>query len=467
MKKMFLKCAGLFLLAATCGSPGFAQDTITRTPMLTAPPLFTGNEGFRTWSFGVHAGVMAPFSAFGGRNDFSNWESSLGYGVYIKKQISHALGIQADFLKGTLKANNDKLWAGLPPPGPYKSFETDVHWAASLSGVVTLGNINWSQLHTSIQPYASVGAGAINFSPSLVTNGGTAVNFRNGEKVTDFFVPVGLGIKANLSSGINLDLGYTIGFVDGDNLDGYFKDPILSDKFSYGHVGLEFSLGNPGKPQLARHNPPAQLAQNMREQDDALRASIAAGEARYNQRLAEMNALRDELNRMKTDSDGDGVSDYFDKCPGTPAGVKVDGGGCPLPVPALPVKDTVVQQTTTYVITEEDKQIVSEAIRNLEFDFGKATIRPRSFPYLNRVADLLVKKGFGLKLAGHTDDVGSDAANLKLSRNRAESVKNYLVAQGARSARIDATGYGESQPIATNKTADGRQKNRRVEFVLY
>ena len=118
MKKILLKCVFLISAGLICVSGNFAQDTtMTRTPMLIAPPLFSGNEGFRTWSIGVHAGVMAPFSPFGGRNDFSNWQSSLGYGVYIKKQISHTLGIQADFLRVALKDNKDKLWAGLPPPG--------------------------------------------------------------------------------------------------------------------------------------------------------------------------------------------------------------------------------------------------------------------------------------------------------------------------------------------------------------
>ncbi|MEO8173034.1 MAG: OmpA family protein, partial [Sediminibacterium sp.] len=91
----------------------------------------------------------------------------------------------------------------------------------------------------------------------------------------------------------------------------------------------------------------------------------------------------------------------------------------------------------------------------------------RSFPYLTRVSDMMVKKGFSLKLSGHTDNVGSDAANMKLSKNRAESVKSYLVSQGVNSGKIEATGYGEAQPIATNKTDAGRQKNRRVEFTLY
>ena len=88
-------------------------------------------------------------------------------------------------------------------------------------------------------------------------------------------------------------------------------------------------------------------------------------------------------------------------------------------------------------------------------------------PYLNRVAALLVQKGFSLKLGGHTDSIGSDEANMRLSKDRAESVKNYLISQHANNGKIEAVGYGESQPISSNKTAKGRQDNRRVEFTLY
>lgn len=462
MKKYLQHFTCLFSAALICVSGIYSQETTTATKAQVNPVLFNGTDGYRTWSFGISAGAMAPFAAFGGRNDFSNWQASLGYGAYLKKQISHVFGIQLDAQRGTLNANNDRLWNGAPPPGPYASFKTDLHYVLSLSAVATLGNINWSQLHTSIQPYVSIGAGVLNYNSTLITKTGTSVNFKPIESVTTFYVPVGLGIKANLSSSVNLDLGYTMGYADGDNLDGYFKDPYINDKFSYAHAGLEFSLGNPKKPQLARHNPPAQLASDMTNANNALKAELAASEARNKQRI-------DELNRLKMDTDGDGVSDYFDKCPNTPSGVKVDGGGCPLPVPPMPTKDTVIkiEKSTTYVITPEDQMIVTETFRNLEFEFGKSTIRARSLPYLDRLAALLIKKGFSLKLAGHTDNVGSDAANMKLSKDRAESVKNYLVSQGSNSSRIEATGYGESQPIATNKTAEGRQKNRRVEMTLY
>ncbi|MFL9483503.1 OmpA family protein [Chitinophagaceae bacterium LWZ2-11] len=461
MKKIYQRTLCLFYIVLLCGSSIFAQDTLKQTTTITPPPLFSGNTGFRTWSIGVHAGAMAPFAATGGNNDFTKWLPKIGYGAYVKYQLSHTLGIQADFLRGTLEANNNKLINGAPSTSPYQSFQTDVHWAASLSGVITLGNINWSQLHTAIQPYVSVGGGIINFNPTLVTAAGTTVNYKPDGSVNKFYIPVGIGLKANLSKSINLDLGYMMGYVDGDNLDGYAKAPYLNDKFSYGHLGLEFSLGNPSKPQLARHNAPAQLAQNMKEDNDAMRAALAASEARYNQRLAEINSLRADIDKLKMDSDDDGVADYLDKCPGTPKGVKVDGSGCP-----LPAKDTVVNVHNTFVITEEDRKIVRDAISNLEFDFGKATIRERSLPYLNNVANILIKKGFSLKLAGHTDAIGSDEANMKLSKDRAESVKSYLVSQGADASRIQAMGYGKTQPIATNKTAEGRQQNRRVEFTL-
>lgn len=467
MKKYLQHLTCLFLATLIFVSGTFAQEKTTTTTMpavLVNPPLFKGIEGFRTWSFGISAGAMAPFSAFGGRNDFSNWQASLGYGVYIKKQISHVFGIQLDAQRGTLKANNDKLWAGAPPISPYASYKTDLHYVLSLSTVATLGNINWSALHTAIQPYVSIGAGVLNYNTTLLTKTGTSVNFKPIESVSTFYVPIGLGIKANISQSVNFDLGYTIGYADGSNLDGYFRDPLHNDKFSYAHAGLEFALGNSKKPQLARHNAPAQLSMDMVDANNALKAELAASEARNKQRI-------DELNRLKMDTDGDGVSDYFDKCPNTPTGVKVDGGGCPLPVPVapMPVRDTVVkiEKSTTYIITPEDQMIVTDTFRNLEFEFGKSTIRKRSLPYLDRLAALLIKKGFSLKLAGHTDFVGSDAANMILSKDRAESVKSYLVSQGSNSSRIEAVGYGETQPIASNKTDAGRQKNRRVEMTIY
>ena len=453
-KIVLLTGLGISLISA-----GRAQDTAINKPA----QLFSGTSSYRTWSIGVHGGMLFPSIAIGGRNDFSKGQGTIGYGAYIKNQISHRFGIQADFLRGTLEGNNDN---GAPAGTPYKSFKTDINWSAALSGVITLGNINWTQLHTAVQPYVSVGGGVLNYNPVVTNNAGTAIDFKPDGSISKFFIPVGIGLKFNLSQSMNLDMGYRMNFVDGDDLDGFYNPPYLSDKFSYGHLGLEFALGGRNKPQLATHNPAAQLKQDLVDQNNALRASLNHTEAKVSQLqqdLAAAGGWKAELDKMKMDSDKDGVADFFDKCPNTPAGEKVDGSGCPLPV----AKDTTIIRKEQYVITEEDRRIVSDAIKNLEFDFGKSTIRSTSYPTLNRVAEILVKKGFSLKLAGHTDNVGSDAANMKLSKDRAESVKSYLVSQGANPSRIEAVGYGESQPIESNKTAAGRQKNRRVEFTLY
>ncbi len=466
MKKQMLKC--LPIIALMLGSAGTikAQETKETTTTEINPPLFSGNEGFRKWSFGLNVGALAPFAAVGGRNDFSKWLPKLGYGASIKYQASHAFGIQLDGVMGDLAANNDKLVNGQVPVSPYRSFITKMNWSASLSGVITLANINWSQMRTSVQPYLSAGAGAVSYTPRTINSTGISEGLLPKATDISFFVPVGFGIKMNLSKSVNLDLGYTMSFVDNDNVDGYFKPPYATDKYSYGHIGLEFALGKKTKPQLATHNPPAQMNRELRAADAKLSAEIAAGQENLNRKIAEMNALQAELAKMKMDSDGDGVSDYFDKCPNTDRSVKVDGAGCPLPV-VVPSKDTVIRITNNYVITEEDRKIVSEAIRNLEFEFSKSSIRNRSFPYLNRVAEMLTQKGFSLKLGGHTDAIGSNAANLTLSKDRAESVKNYLVSRGVNIGKIEAVGYGETQPVASNKTAAGRQKNRRVEFTLY
>ena len=247
-------------------------------------------------------------------------------------------------------------------------------------------------------------------------------------------------------------------FVDADNFDGYNSGGYHKDKFSYAFAGLEFAFG--GKPQLMTNNPVATFKKDLMDENEALRASVTAT---AQQNAGTIDSLNSQINSLKSDADKDGVSDYFDKCPNTPDTVKVDGSGCPLPQlqpPPPPPAQTVV-------ITEEDRRVVNEAIKDLQFESGKATIRSSSYPSLDRVAEILVKKNFSLKLAGHTDNVGSDDANMKLSKDRAESVKDYLVSKGANPSRIEATGYGETQPIASNKTAAGRQKNRRVEFTLY
>ena len=102
------------------------------------------------------------------------------------------------------------------------------------------------------------------------------------------------------------------------------------------------------------------------------------------------------------------------------------------------------------------------------FDSGKATIQGRSNPVLNDVAAVLeahpeIEK---VVVEGHTDSVGGKKKNQELSQARAESVRDYLVRRGVAAQRIEAKGFGSSRPVATNLTAPGRERNRRVEFMV-
>lgn len=113
---------------------------------------------------------------------------------------------------------------------------------------------------------------------------------------------------------------------------------------------------------------------------------------------------------------------------------------------------------------------VGQTIRldNIFFEFNKSTLKPSSYPELNRVADIMNENPqMTIKVAGHTDSLGSKDYNKKLSKDRAKAVKNYLVSEKDISAdRIEAKGFGESKPVATNETEKGRQKNRRVNFTI-
>jgi len=113
------------------------------------------------------------------------------------------------------------------------------------------------------------------------------------------------------------------------------------------------------------------------------------------------------------------------------------------------------------------KQNVAIRLNNVFFDFGKFDLRPESFPELDRLVDLLIKNlEYKIALSGHTDNVGTDAANITLSQNRINSVRDYILTKGIDASRMTAKGFGKSKPVASNDTEEGRQDNRRVEFTI-
>src|ERR1035437_7169830 len=241
---------------------------------------FSGRNQFRTWSIGINVGALYSMVAIGGSNNFSTNPVDLGFGVNLKYQVTHWSALQLDIISGVLKGNQDNklndpslLSSQQPTAFPayrsVQSFETFLHYAASLSGVFTLGNINWLSVKNKVIPYVSLGGGIANYTPWIVTRVPPAPYTQTSQShpylidkksVNHFFVPVGFGLKFNLTRSLNLDLGYRMHFVDADNLDGYSYmdtrygpanagEQAHKDKFSYAFLGVEFSLGNKAKPQ--------------------------------------------------------------------------------------------------------------------------------------------------------------------------------------------------------------------------
>jgi OOP family OmpA-OmpF porin len=165
------------------------------------------------------------------------------------------------------------------------------------------------------------------------------------------------------------------------------------------------------------------------------------------------------------DSDGDGVPDYLDKCPATPAGAPVDDVGCPLDSDGDGVYDHLDQcPNTLRGLVVDEKGCPISLTLSIEFDVSKADIKPA---YRNELAKgaAFIKKYADQKIliAGHTDSTGAEAYNQDLSRRRAENVRQYLIENfDLDGSNLYARGFGESAPIASNDTAEGRQSNRRV-----
>jgi OmpA-OmpF porin, OOP family len=174
------------------------------------------------------------------------------------------------------------------------------------------------------------------------------------------------------------------------------------------------------------------------------------------------------------DTDKDGLADNKDQCPYVTG--SADRNGCPVPDKDndgfTDDQDRCPDQYSKTnngcpEIQKEVLAIVEKAAKSVFFETGKATLKKASYASLNQIVSVLQKDPMlYVDIEGHTDNVGDEEYNMKLSRERAEACRSYLISKGIADTRITAKGYGETAPIADNNTATGKAQNRRTEFRL-
>ncbi len=300
------------------------------------------------------------------------------------------------------------------------------------------------------------------------------------------FIPLGIGIRINLfdEAGININSQYRIP-VNYETANYHF----------YHSVGIYGIIGQ--KKEEPKPLPPVPVVEPPKDTDgdgitdDKDKCPDVAGVAKYDGCPVpdtDRDGINDDNDKCPTvpglaryqgcpvpDTDKDGINDEEDKCPNVAGVARYQG--CPVPdtdgdgvndeEDKCPTIAGVPENQGCPPIKEEVKKKIDFAAEHVLFATGSYKLLSSSNKGLNDVAKILQDNAdLKLSIEGHTDNTGTPGKNQVLSENRANAVKNYLVSKGTDASRLTATGHGQNEPIADNKTAAGRQKNRRVEMKL-
>jgi len=454
-----LKKALVFSLVALLG---LGEVSVAQDATSSSSKVFGGRAQYRTWNLGVNAGVLAPVVMVGGTNDFSNWSPTLGYGLTLRKQVDHIFGLQLAYQSGQLSYDNGGATVNLGL-GSRTDGITQISSALDLTGVANVGSIDFLKRENSLNFNVKAGLGRVAFNwkeinPNATPAKGTYGPNKDRNNIREIYVPVGASMKFKVSDRANFDLGYTMNFMDADNLDGTKGKGFSRDKWSYASAGVEISLGSKAKSNLDWVNPLAMMYDELK--DPTLRQEVEALKGR-------VSAL--EAADLLKDSDGDGVADKLDKCPNTEAGIKVDGSGCPLDVDGDGIPDSKDACPTVKGIARlngcPEFTATGASAVPIQFEFNSSVLRTSAYSVLDGLgSSLKANTSAVVQLDGHASAEGTEEYNMTLSRDRANSVKTYMVNAGISSNRIATTAYGESRPIASNATEAGRSQNRRVEI---
>ena len=452
------------------------------------------------WSIGVFAGKTEYNGDYG--NGFLNFNKAfypIG-AVSINRYLNRSfdMGIFASY--GEYGYHKD-AWRN------FFGTKTD----ASLLLTYKLANGYIFNENATIAPYMSAGMGMAHVTGDRIWNG------------RDFIIPVGGGLKVNFNKNVALQYQLLYNFTNHDKRDGRANGH--NEQFASHTIGFVFSFGgNKDRdkdgvlnkvdlcPDLAGI---AELAgcpdtdgDGIADKDD--KCPDVKGVAQFaGCPDTDGDGVQDSEDKCPNvkglaqfagcpDTDGDGIQDSEDKCPNVKGIAKfngcpdTDGDGIqdsedrcptekgPAALKGCPDRDGdgiadkddkcpdvagVAANKGCPEVSVAAKKVFDKALRGIQFETGKATIRKVSYPIVDNVAAVMNENpAYILNIGGHTDNVGKADMNMKLSQDRADAVKAYLIEKGIDGSRLNATGYGSTQPVGDNKTDKGRALNRRVEF---
>ena len=296
------------------------------------------------------------------------------------------------------------------------------------------------------------------------------------------YVPAGLGLQVNLRS-----VSYI--FIQGQYRFALTKD-VLKDNLFY---SLGFAQNISRKKEVIAAPPPPPPVVLDRDGDGVLDADDKCpdvpglvalqgcpdrdgdGIADGDDKCPDVAGIAKYQGCPIPDTDGDGINDELDKCPTVKGLARYQG--CPIPdtdgdgvndeEDKCPTRPGPVSNQGCPVIAKEVIEKINFAAKNVFFATGSYKLLPKSFKSLDEVVRLLkADESLMIDIDGHTDAQGSDESNQVLSDNRAGAVKIFLTDKGIDASRLKSTGFGEGTPVADNKTAAGRAKNRRTEMTV-
>jgi outer membrane protein OmpA-like peptidoglycan-associated protein len=472
----------------------FTKNNIICTALLCISFL-TLNAQMPKWEVGGFLGVSQYQGDISDMGSFD--ELNGGYGLLVRRHLSSNFALRGNLLFGKMSGKDANITRNASRGFTFESPMSEI----SIVGEYDLfGHKRYAdnKFLKKFSPYVFGGIGLLMGVTPVNNYNLTAASAARKSLITQdqavaaqssfIAVPLGAGIKIDLNEQWNLNLEFGKRYTFSDNVDRISKsaNPDKSDTYFYGGaiLGYRFGAGTPkvAKPRVT--TPPVIIDDSKAKADAAAREAaardLAAKEAAAKELAARELAAREkaaaaaaaEAARLKQDTDGDGVADVNDKCP-TVAGTAANNG-CPLDTDGDGVADVndkcpnqagVASNNGCPEVTREVKQVMVEAMEGVQFETGSSKLTATSYAILNRVVSVMQNnQSLTLAVSGHTDNVGNESNNQKLSASRAAMCMKYLQSKGVSASRMTSAGYGSTQPIDENTTKKGRDRNRRVEF---